>query len=62
MRLIAIISSSVREGRKSQSVSLCFQKDHFENKLSTTEIIDLKEYNFPIFEGTLKTLMISSIS
>ena len=57
MRHITIISSSVREGRKSHNVSLYFQNYLFENSLATTEIIDLKEYNFPIFEGTLKTLI-----
>ena len=57
MRHISIISSSVREGRKSHNVSLYFQNYLNENKLATTEIIDLKVYNFPIFEGTLKTLI-----
>jgi NAD(P)H-dependent FMN reductase len=56
MRHIAIISSSVREGRKSHNVSLYFQNYLTENKLATADIIDLKEYNFPIFDGTLKTL------
>lgn len=56
MRHISIISPSVREGRKSHNVSLYFQKYLTENKLATADIIDLKEYNFPIFEGTLKTL------
>lgn len=57
MRHISIISSSVREGRKSHNVSLYFQNYLIENKLATTEIIDLKEYNFPIFQGTIKTLI-----
>jgi len=57
MRHISIISSSVREGRKSHNVSLYFQNYLIENNLSTTEIIDLKAYKFPIFEGTLKTLI-----
>ena len=57
MRHISIISSSVREGRKSHNVSLYFQNYLTENKLATTEIIDLKEYDFPIFQGTLKTLI-----
>ncbi len=56
MRHISIISSSVREGRKSHNVSLYFQNYLIENKLATTEIIDLKEYNFPIFESTLKLM------
>jgi NAD(P)H-dependent FMN reductase len=57
MRHISIISSSVREGRKSHNVSLYFQNYLTENNLATTEIIDLKEYDFPIFQGTLKTLI-----
>jgi NAD(P)H-dependent FMN reductase len=57
MRHISIISSSVREGRKSHNVSLYFQNYLIEKKLATTEIIDLKAYNFPIFQGTLKTLV-----
>lgn len=57
MRHVAIISSSVREGRKSHNVSLYFQNYLTENKLATTEIIDLKANNFPIFQGTLKTLI-----
>ena len=57
MRHISIISSSVREGRKSHNVSLYFHNYLIENMLATTEILDLKAYNFPIFEGTLKTLI-----
>ncbi len=56
MSHISIISSSVREGRKSHNVVLYFQNYLIENKLATTEIIDLKEYNFPIFESTLKLM------
>jgi len=54
MKHISIISSSVRNERKSHRVSLYFQNYLIENKLATTEIIDLKECNFPIFEDTLK--------
>jgi NAD(P)H-dependent FMN reductase len=57
MRHISIISSSVREGRKSHNVALYFQNYLNENKLATTEIIDLKVCNFPIFEGPLNTLV-----
>lgn len=53
---IAIISSSVRRDRKSHSVALYFQYYLQDNNLSTAEILDLKEYDFPIFEDTLKTL------
>jgi NAD(P)H-dependent FMN reductase len=54
MNHISIISSSVREERKSHSVALYFQNYLTENKLADTEILDLKKYNFPIFEATLK--------
>jgi len=54
---IAIISSSVRRERKSHNVALYFKTYLKENNLSTAEILDLKEYSFPIFEGTLKTLI-----
>ena len=53
---IAIISSSVRSERKSHRVALYFQNYLKANNLATTEILDLKEYNFPIFEYTIKTL------
>jgi NAD(P)H-dependent FMN reductase len=56
MHKIAIISSSVRNDRKSHYVALYFQKYIEENKLAKTEILDLKEYNFPLFEDTIKTL------
>ncbi len=52
---IAIISSSVRRERKSHYVSLYFKNYLEENNLSTVEILDLKAYNFPIFEDTIKT-------
>ncbi|MFZ4105057.1 NADPH-dependent FMN reductase [Flavobacterium sp.] len=54
---IAIISSSVRRERKSHNVVLYFKTYLEENDLSTTEILDLKAYNFPIFDGTLQTLV-----
>lgn len=54
---IAILSSSIRKERKSHHVALYFKTYLEENNLSTSEILDLKEYNFPIFEGTLKTLI-----
>jgi NAD(P)H-dependent FMN reductase len=56
MSHIAIISSSVRRERKSHNVALYFQNYLRENKLATSEILDLKEYNFPIFEDTIKTI------
>ena len=51
---IAIISSSVRTGRNTHRVALFFQRYITENNLATAEILDLREYNFPIFEERLK--------
>ncbi|MBC5994533.1 NADPH-dependent FMN reductase [Pontibacter cellulosilyticus] len=51
---IAIISSSVRTGRNTHRVALFFEKYISNSKLATSEILDLKEYNFPIFEERLK--------
>ncbi|QKJ63645.1 NADPH-dependent FMN reductase [Flavobacterium sp. M31R6] len=51
---ISIISSSIRTGRKSHSVALYLQKYLVENELATAEILDLKSYNFPIFEERLE--------
>jgi NAD(P)H-dependent FMN reductase len=51
---IAIISSSVRIDRKSHRVALYFEKYLTENNICTTEILDLKIYDFPIFDERLK--------
>jgi NAD(P)H-dependent FMN reductase len=51
---IAIISSSVRTGRNSHRVALYFRNYLEENKLATTEILDLNAYNFPIFDERLR--------
>ncbi len=51
---IAIISSSVRIDRKSHRVVLYLQNYFKENNLATTEILDLKEYNFPLFDERLE--------
>ena len=59
---IVIISSSVRRERKSHNVALYFKTYLEENNLSTSEILDLKQYNFPIFEDNLKALITSSIN
>ena len=50
---ISIISSSVRNGRKSHSVALYFQKFLIENQLAKVKILDLKAYDFPIFDERL---------
>ena len=52
---ISIISSSIRPDRKSHNVALYFKNYLTEHDLAKVEILDLKEYNFPLFENTLKT-------
>jgi NAD(P)H-dependent FMN reductase len=54
MLKISIISSSVRIARKSHRVALYFKKYLEENNLATALIIDLNEYNFPLFDERLK--------
>ncbi len=51
---ISIISSSIRTGRKSHNVALYFQKYLSDNYSANVEILDLKSYNFPLFEAPLK--------
>jgi NAD(P)H-dependent FMN reductase len=53
---ICIISSSIRAERNSHRVVLYFKKYIEENKLATVEILDLKEYDFPVFDNPLKAL------
>jgi len=54
MKTIAIISSSVRSGRKSHRVALYFSNYLEENKIAKADIIDLEEYNFPLFDERLR--------
>jgi NAD(P)H-dependent FMN reductase len=54
MKNISILSASVRNGRNSHRVALYFKHYLEENKLANVSIIDLKEYNFPIFEERLQ--------
>ena len=51
---IAILSASVRTGRNSHRVALYFKKYIEENNLATVEIIDLNEYQFPVFNERLR--------
>jgi NAD(P)H-dependent FMN reductase len=50
---IAIISGSVRTGRKSHFVAQYFDKYIREHKLADPEILDLMEFDFPLFEERL---------
>ncbi|NLV18953.1 MAG: NAD(P)H-dependent oxidoreductase [Bacteroidetes bacterium] len=54
MLKIIIISSSVRINRKSHVVASYFENYLLENDLSDAEILDLKKYNFPLFNERLR--------
>lgn len=54
MEHISIISSSVRPDRQSHRVALYFKNYLIENNLASVEILDLREYDFPIFNEKLK--------
>lgn len=54
MKNISIISASVRTGRKSDRVALFLQRYINENKLANAEIVDLNDYQFPVFHERLK--------
>jgi NAD(P)H-dependent FMN reductase len=51
---IAIISSSIRTGRNSHRVALYFKNYLETNQLATVELLDLQQYNFPLFEERLR--------
>jgi NAD(P)H-dependent FMN reductase len=51
---IAIISSSVRTGRKSHRVALYFQNLLMKQNVATVEMLDLNVYQFPVFSERLK--------
>lgn len=50
MKRIAILSSSVRTGRLSHRAALYLQNYLTANGLAETEILDLKAYDFPLFD------------
>lgn len=54
MPKIAIISPSVRKGRNSHRVALYFSNLLKEMGIADHEILDLLEYNFPLFNERLK--------
>lgn len=51
---IEIISASVRARRNSHKVALFFKNFLEANELATAHILDLNEYNFPLFEERLR--------
>lgn len=53
---IAIISASVRLGRKSHRVALYLKNYLEENNLAEVNLVDLAAYNFPIFEERLRLI------
>ncbi len=50
---LAIISASVRKNNNTKRVSLFFRNYLREQNLGTTDILDLQEFNFPLFEERL---------
>ena len=53
MYSISIISSSIRNSRKSHNVALYLQNYLTDNYQANVELLDLKSYNFPLFESPL---------
>jgi NAD(P)H-dependent FMN reductase len=51
---IEILSASIREGRNSHRVALYFKQYLEANTPVTVNILDLKEYNFPLFDERLQ--------
>ncbi len=56
MKNIAIISASVRNGRKSHRAAIYLKTYLEENKVAKVKILDLKDYNFPIFDERLSQI------
>lgn len=54
MPTIAILSASVRINRHSHRVALYFKNYIEENKLAAVQILDLNEFQFPVFNERLK--------
>ncbi len=52
--MIRIISSSVRQDRRSHRLALFFRTYLRENNLTACEILDLQDFDFPIFEERLQ--------
>lgn len=50
---IAILSSSIRKGRNSHRTALYFKEFIESANMATVEILDLMEYDFPLFEERL---------
>ncbi len=57
MKNIAILLGSIRKGRQSAKVALFFKDIIFQSNFAAAEIIDLKDYRFPLFEERLRFLV-----
>ena len=53
MKRIAILSSSIRNGRLSHRVALYLERYLNRNGIATAELLDLKRYDFPLFDERL---------
>ena len=53
---IAIISASVRIGRRSHRIALFYENYITTNNLAAVDLVDLREYRFPIFEERLSDM------
>ena len=51
---ISIISPSVRKGRLSHRAALYFRNFILDKKIGDVEILDLAQYNFPLFDERLR--------
>lgn len=56
MKHVAILLGTIRNGRQSLKVALYFYNYISQNNIATTEIIDLKDFDFPVFEERLRFL------
>lgn len=54
MQHITILSASVRNGRKSHRVAKYFERYIHDHALAHCSILDLNEYQFPVFEERLR--------
>lgn len=56
MDRIAILSASVRDGRRSHRTALFLQRSITDRQLAEVDLIDLAAYDFPVFHERLKNL------
>ncbi len=56
MQKIIVLSASVRTGKKSNRVALFFEQYIKKHQLADVELLDLEDYDFPIFHERLRFL------